>query len=345
MLGGHFAIQKVWRTAATRAGRFVAWLRQGISRLQGAQRLERPVAVLLAAWVLTMIALPIVRWTLGDGALRQGIIVAVLLQVFVVVVILWRAWGVPRTLAVAGVVVSLAWAAEALGSKTGVPFGAYSYTDALQPQLASVPLLIPLAWLMMVPPAWAIASLIIADRPGSRSALKRTPPAGLPRRLAFVAASALALTAWDLFLDPQMVAWGFWTWEHESVAHGSYFGIPWVNFVGWLLVAALITAVVDSLFLGRPGSDGGAPRHRGLPVLPLVLVYAITWILEFIGQFFFWGLPGPALVGFLGMGAVLLWALINATGSFRSRESERSGNNAERPQPPAPEVQPASSKR
>jgi hypothetical protein len=29
--------------------------------------------------------------------------------------------------------------------------------------------------------------------------------------------------------------------------------------------------------------------------------------LETIGQLLFWGLPGPALVGFAGMGGMLLW--------------------------------------
>ena len=45
----------------------------------------------------------------------------------------------------------IGWTAEAIGSKTGFPFGAYHYTDRLQPQLLGVPLLIPLAWLMMLP--------------------------------------------------------------------------------------------------------------------------------------------------------------------------------------------------
>lgn len=95
------------------------------------------------------------------------------------------------------------------------------------------------------------------------------------------------MTAWDLFLDPQMVAWGLWVWTQP----GGYFDIPWINFLGWLLASALITAVV------RPGP---------LPTRPLMLIYGITWLLESLGLLFFWGLPGPALVGFAGMGS-LLW--------------------------------------
>lgn len=238
--------------------------------------IEGPALVLISLWVLTMIALPIVNWLVGPAALQRGIMVGVLVQVTTVVTILGRAWGWRRALLTSSLVVVVAWAAEAVGSATGVPFGHYQYTEVLQPQLAQVPLLIPLAWLMMLPPAWAVASLIVGDPQR--------------HRVAFVAASALAFTAWDLFLDPQMVLWRFWTWQQA----GAYFGIPWINFLGWFLVSALATT------LARPSN---------LPVGTLVAVYGITWALQFVGQLLFWDLPGPALVGFLAMGSMLAWGL------------------------------------
>src|SRR5690606_41755819 len=36
------------------------------------------------------------------------------------------------------------------------------------------------------------------------------------QEIKFILVSALALTVWDLFLDPQMVAWGFWIWERSE---------------------------------------------------------------------------------------------------------------------------------
>lgn len=222
-----------------------------------------------------MISLPIVNWTLGQAALQRGIILGVLIQVSVVIMVLWRAWGWSTILVTSGKIIVLAWLAEAVGSKTGFPFGLYSYTEVLQPQILGVPALIPLAWLMMLPPAWAVGELIAAQFGD--------------RRWVRIGASSLAFTAWDLFLDPQMVAWNFWVWEQP----GDYFGIPWVNYLGWLLISGIITQVVF-------------PKR--LPVIPLLLVYAITWALESIGLFFFWGLPGPAIVGFWGMGFMLLWA-------------------------------------
>jgi putative membrane protein len=235
-------------------------------------------AILVLLWVLTMISLPIVNWTLGPAALQNGISAGVLVQVAVVLAILWRSWGAGRVLRISLGVILLAWASEAIGSATDIPFGAYDYTPMLQPQLLGVPLLIPLAWLMMLPTAWAVAQVILRSRSN----------AGIRRRLALAGVSALAFTAWDLFLDPQMVTWKFWVWQQP----GGYFGIPWVNFLGWILVSGVIT------FLVNP---------RDLPEEPLLLVYTITWLLETIGQLLFWGLPGPALVGFAGMGGMLLW--------------------------------------
>jgi len=111
----------------------------------------------------------------------------------------------------------------------------------------------------------------------------------------FVLVSALAFTAWDLFLDPQMVAWDLWRWADPGAIN--YFGIPFVNYAGWLLASAVITLIAGRI----------APLHR-LPARPLLIIYAITWALETIGLAVFWGLPAPALVGSIGMGAMLLWA-------------------------------------
>lgn len=236
--------------------------------------LPRPAGLLLFAWVVAMISLPVLRWAAGETALASGASVTVLLQALAVLSLLAQTWGAGRALRLALVVAVLAWAIEFTGSSSGLPFGAYHYTQRLQPQLLGVPLLIPLAWLMMLPPAWAVGRLI----------------SGRERGFSFVLASATAFTAWDLFLDPQMVAWDFWRWEQP----GGYFGIPWLNFGGWLLASALITLIT---------------RPSALPTRPLILIYAITWALESIGLIVFWGLPGPGLVGFVAMGGMVMWAL------------------------------------
>lgn len=241
--------------------------------------LDKRSGVLLIAWLLSMIGLPIARWVLGDAAIPYLVFLAALLQAGVVYSITLRHWGHKRSLAVFLSVAILTWLAEAIGSKTGFPFGAYSYTEVLQPQILGVPLLIPFAWFMMLPPSWAVASAILRKHNG------------VSRFLLFPVVSAITITAWDLFLDPQMVQWNFWVWENPE----GYFGIPWSNYAGWLLTAGVITLII---------------RPAPLPLMPLGLVYGLVWALQSIGQAFFWNQPGPALVGCIVMGTILITAVL-----------------------------------
>lgn len=236
---------------------------------------KQPYILPLIAWILSMIALPIGLWTIGDSIIPAAALIGVILQFSAVLIILYLAWGFRRT-AIAFVVIAIVtFLMEYIGSTTDFPFGAYDYTPLLQPQIGGVPLAIPLAWFMMLPPSWAIAYLILRQNIAT--------PA---RRALFVLISALAITAWDLYLDPQMVGWGFWVWENPS----GYFGIPWVNFFGWILTGMIVTALV---------------RPTQLPILPLIMVYGIVWILQAIGLGVFWGQVGPAIGGFIAMGSLL----------------------------------------
>jgi lycopene beta-cyclase len=241
-------------------------------------RSELPGYVLIVLWVLTMISLPILRWIFGDVVLPIGTNTAAVFQGSAVFVLVWQQWGFQRTMNTFALVAIVTWVAEAIGQTTGFPFGAYHYTDILQPQILNVPLLIPIAWFMLLPSAWVMGQQIIGKQDTWQ------------KRTAFISISAAALTAWDLFLDPQMVAWRFWLWDNPN---GAYFGIPISNYIGWFLVAALVT------FLAQP-----AP----LKPMPLALIYAIVWFLQSIGQAVFWGQIGPALVGCAAMGGILLLA-------------------------------------
>jgi putative membrane protein len=107
--------------------------------------------------------------------------------------------------------------------------------------------------------------------------------------LYFALLSGLALTAWDLYLDPQMVERNLWIWDQP----GAYFGIPLVNFVGWVLVSSLLTLLI---------------YPRNLPRQRLLIIYTLTWAFQAIGLGIFWGQPGPALVGFSVMGLFVGWA-------------------------------------
>jgi putative membrane protein len=126
--------------------------------------------------------------------------------------------------------------AERVGTATGVPFGGYHYTGALRPQVGGVPAIVPLAWFAMAVPARDAAHAALGRRSG---------------RASRIVLGAGALTAWDLFLDPQMVGEGYWRWARQ----GRYRGIPFSNYVGWLLVSVGVMAALE---VALPIDDGEA---------------------------------------------------------------------------------------
>jgi putative membrane protein len=176
---------------------------------------------------------------------------------------------------------------ETLGVHTGHPFGRYGYSGALGPRLLGVPLVIPLAWTWLAWPAW-----LAAGRLTRRLAL-RIPVAGL------------GLAAWDLFLDPQMVAEGYWHWAHPRPGLPGVPGVPLTNYLGWLLVATLMMAV----FAGAAGARGAGSGRDG----PMFAMYLWTFASSVLAHAVFLRLPGSAAWGALGMGlvavplAVVLW--------------------------------------
>jgi hypothetical protein len=133
---------------------FIQLLRKSISGL------ERYPAFLLAGWLVVMLSLPLLNVVFGQQALLEGLALAVLLQVAFVLNVLYRAWGWWSMIRAAAGVVLLAWVVQAIVIRSGLPYGDLLYTSLLQPQVLGVPALIPLTWLMMLPPAWAVAKLI-----------------------------------------------------------------------------------------------------------------------------------------------------------------------------------------
>jgi putative membrane protein len=167
------------------------------------------------------------------------------------------------------------WAVEALGTHTGYPFGTYAYSDQLGWRLNLVPIVIPLAWAMMSYPALAVARRLTHGR--------WTTPL----------IAALAFASWDLFLDPQMVGEGYWTWTTTSPYLPGIPGIPVVNYLGWLLAACILMLVLDRLPRSRPGTD----------VVPGIL-YVWTWLGGVIANAVWLDHRGSAAWGGVVMGAI-----------------------------------------
>jgi putative membrane protein len=244
--------------------------------------------VLAGAAIAVQIAHPL----LDGAALRTATVAAVLLFAAASLAsAAGRAAGdAVRLLVVAG---GVGWIAEAVGVATGLPFGEYRYAGSLGPQLLGVPLLVPLAWTMMAYPCLLL---------GRRLARRR------PARIALAAGT---LAAWDLFLDPQMVADGHWTWAHPTPALPGVPGIPLTNYAGWVLVALVLTTLLD---LALPH----APGRRDEPAPALLLGW--TWLGSTLGNLAFFDRPAVAAYGGLVMGATVLPYLLAVRRSAAGRE-------------------------
>lgn len=210
-------------------------------------------------------------------------------------------------------------ACEAIGVATGLLFGSYTYSDQLGPKVFGlVPALIPVAWFMVLYPAYAVTQFVLHGvAPGWSRRLGGWKLAILQSALA-----AVAMTAWDLSLDPRMVADGYWTWRDG----GAYFGIPLSNFAGWMItsftiyllwhvIGRLATRIpasprggagFDAAGDGTEGEEASLNLYRALPVL----AYIVTWIGESMASALFWTGPLVGAVVFVGMGVFAAPALL-----------------------------------
>jgi putative membrane protein len=154
----------------------------------------------------------------------------------------------------------ISWLFEQVGVATGIVYGPYHYTDVLGLKLGHVPLLIPIAWFMMIYPSHVIANLVGTGE-----------SAGVGGRLLRIvwlsALGAMTMTAWDLLMDPDMSSPPLqsWVWEQG----GPYFGVPLQNFVGWLLTTFTVY-LVYRLVERRIGIQPIAPATTAVVALALV---------------------------------------------------------------------------
>ena len=166
---------------------------------------------------------------------------------------------------------------ELIGIHTGWPFGVYEYSETLGVQLFDVSLIVPFAWVMMVHPT------LVAAR-------------AITKKWTFLYGGAL-LAAWDLFLDPQMVAAGRWTWEVPG-AHVPFTpDVPLSNLFGWLLAGITITAFLNLILPFERRKEHAS--HSAVTIL-------LSWVLfsGLIGNLFFFDRPGLAVFAFAIMGAL-----------------------------------------
>jgi putative membrane protein len=232
---------------------------------------------LLGLLVLTQICYPLT----GGGVRAAFTVATVLLGYLLSVSHAWLSRGPRVAAALVGTATLGGFAVEAVGVATGFPFGTYDYSGQLGPKVLGVPLIIPLAWTWMAWPAWLAAVRLTSHRAGR------------------IALAAAGLAAWDLFLDPQMVAEGYWRWLDPTPALPGVPGIPVGNYLGWLGFALVLMAVLGF-------AAGPAARLSTGGDLPMIVLWFWTYASSVLAHAVFLDLPASALWGGVVMGAVVV---------------------------------------
>jgi putative membrane protein len=162
----------------------------------------------------------------------------------------------------------VSFTSEFVGTGYGIPFGGYSYTALLGAKLGGrVPALIPVSWFLMALPSFVLAHAAFA------------------RHSAWVklTMASILLVIWDLALDPAMsFLTPYWLWEET----GPYYGMPWMNLLGWFVTGLALMGILSATG-GRRWSEWVDVRfalvyYGAVLLMPLGMVVAAgEWLAVF----------------------------------------------------------------
>jgi putative membrane protein len=173
------------------------------------------------------------------------------------------------------------YAIEFVGVATGYPYGHFEYGVDLGPMIAdAIPAALPLFFLPLVLNAYLLCLLLLGE--SARNAVLRVPVV------------IAAVVGMDLILDPGAVAIGFWSYD----AGGLYYGVPWLNYAGWVLSATVAVLLFDYAF---DRSDLLARVNACPFMLDDLVSFVILW--GFVNVFYGNWVPAALAVGY----GIALW--------------------------------------
>jgi uncharacterized membrane protein len=131
--------------------------------------------------------------------------------------------------------------AQAVGARTGIPFGPYFYTRAAGPRvLDTLPWWIPLIWVVTILNSRGVARLIL--RPWRKT-----------RRYGFwlIGLTAALALVFDLGLEPFATrVKSYWLWSPTKLGL-SWYGAPVIDSLGWAVTTVLILAFITPFLINK----------------------------------------------------------------------------------------------
>lgn len=199
-------------------------------------------------------------------------------------------YGWVRALLVGVVIVGLSYLVEATGVTTGFPFGAYRYTDVLFPRLpAGVPLAVMFAWIVIVLGVYGILR-IDKPKPG----------------LADLALGAVLAMLLDFEIEPVAARLErYWLWL--SPGSNNYYGVPFVNFAAWLVVAFALLVLINSILSPAIPSQKLRPYAAVLVLRFMFAASVFMFALTDLTHGYYWAAVLGPLIGVVLYGRSLYY--------------------------------------
>jgi putative membrane protein len=157
-----------------------------------------------------------------------------------------------------GILFILAISIEALALMTGVPYGDFVYTQKAGLSIFNrVPLVVPFAWSTIL---LGCSALTVNTKPLWKKILITTG----------------AVVVVDIILDPVAVSLGLWFWK----APGFYYGVPLVNFIGWMGSGLLGVSVLECI--AKKFSPTAMPARLAISLYCLLVVWLSIALFKFL---------------------------------------------------------------
>jgi len=174
-----------------------------------------------AGWILIIFHL--VGIALLGGSWRHDLVILTPLNLLLIGGLYLNTSSKPTNVWLYGLPALLGFAIEVIGTNTGVPFGAYTYSGILGPRLFATPLMLGLLWWVL------IRSWFDVSRNWAQSLWLRS----------FI--TGLGMVGMDLLIEPVAIELNFWRWTDVTV--------PLENYIAWFILSTLfarLTAVGDA---------------------------------------------------------------------------------------------------
>ncbi len=205
------------------------------------RKIEKTLSLLFAGLV-SVIALAIISNLLGIRLGRMALVLQVSMFVIPTLLLLLHgltSLGIKKGMLLIGLASAVGTFFEYVGLTYGTFFGG-TYIYKSQLTFFKVPIVVMIFWAVFIYSGYCLTNALTAFIRFSQPTQKLQ---NWWRLLPLILLDGYFVLAIDFFLDPVAVKLGEWSWP----TGGQYFGIPWGNFVGWFLIAVIVSAVFRSI--------------------------------------------------------------------------------------------------